>query len=589
MKAERNRQEGFTLIAVLMVAAVLAALIAGYFSLTRIEMTSVDSSMDSIRGFYAAEAGSNIRAELVRQTFVGYNRPSGVSPVEGELMPPCDGSNLGSGDFACNFFAFQGREVLTYLNEEAGNPTAIVIPRGEAFQNLNAQEYRYAVRSESRSPTAETESVLELMFKSRLVPMFQFAAFYDKDLEILPGPLMTLEGPVHTNGDLYLGSGGGLDILGQVTTHGKLFHGRKNADDCGGGGVAVIDPATLTSIPDCGGSRLEITEPDVVPWNEMIQLGVDELIVPPPEALDPTPGQIYWDKADLRVMMNLNGGTPVISVVGTDGLPDPVASAKLVTDCSAVSHTNSMVNNREGLTIDMLDLDMRATLDCIHDNALLGLSKGLDDTSEGGLVIYMGVEGPDADATSNNYGVRVRDGGELRATDGTAPAVKGVTVVTNQAAYVQGDFNATNKKPASFLADSLNLLSNNWSDANTTYAARNASDTTINAAFLSGTDLTGGGEGEAFQNSGLYNGGLENYPRFHENWSGTTLSYRGSFVSLNAPQRVDGAWSYGNPVYTAPVRDWSYDTDFNNAENLPPLSPRFVYLRQELFVRDFDL
>jgi len=65
------------------------------------------------------------------------------------------------------------------------------------------------------------------------------------------------------------------------------------------------------------------------------------------------------------------------------------------------------------------------------------------------------------------------------------------------------------------------------------------------------------------------------------------LTYRGSFVSLNTPQHVDGAWVYGGMQYQAPNRDWSYDTDFNDASNLPPLSPRFVYLKQELFARQF--
>ena len=120
-------------------------------------------------------------------------------------------------------------------------------------------------------------------------------------------------------------------------------------------------------------------------------------------------------------------------------------------------------------------------------------------------------------------------------------------------------------------------------------ANREASNTVINAAFLSGTDSTDGVEGTGPVFGDAYNGGLENYPRFHESWSGHTLTYRGSFVSLSTPRHVDGAWVYGNPQYTAPNRNWRYDTDFNNAENLPPLSPRFVSLKQELFMRQFEL
>ena len=36
-------------------------------------------------------------------------------------------------------------------------------------------------------------------------------------------------------------------------------------------------------------------------------------------------------------------------------------------------------------------------------------------------------------------------------------------------------------------------------------------------------------------------------------------------------------------------RNWGYDTRFNDAAQLPPLSPRFVYLSQTLFVREYEL
>lgn len=166
--------------------------------------------------------------------------------------------------------------------------------------------------------------------------------------------------------------------------------------------------------------------------------------------------------------------------------------------------------------------------------------------------------------------------------------VQGLTIVSDQAAYTWGHYNSVNKIPAAILADTFNPLSGNWNDANSNnWSARGAVNTTFNAAVLAGTDTTGGIDGAGGQ-GGAYNGGLENYPRFHENWSGRTFTYRGSFVSLETPRHQAGAWSYGSPQYTAPGRNWDYDTDFNDAANLPPLSPRFVYLRQELFVRDFE-
>jgi len=205
-------------------------------------------------------------------------------------------------------------------------------------------------------------------------------------------------------------------------------------------------------------------------------------------------------------------------------------------------------------------------------------------------VFYLGVEG--AAATSvNNYGIRVRNGADLASTEVGAPPIRGLTIVSNQAVYVQGDYNSVDKRPAAVLADSINILSGNWDDAHsaeTNLTNRQAIPTTINAAFLAGTDTTGGADGDAGLD-GAYNGGLENYPRLHEYWFNRALTYRGSFVSLDEPRHVDGAWVYGGRYYTAPIRDWGYDTDFEDAANLPPLSPRFVYLRQDLFVRQFEL
>jgi hypothetical protein len=39
-------------------------------------------------------------------------------------------------------------------------------------------------------------------FKSRVVPLFQFAAFYEDDLEMDSQMPMSVSGPTHTNGDL---------------------------------------------------------------------------------------------------------------------------------------------------------------------------------------------------------------------------------------------------------------------------------------------------------------------------------------------------------------------------------------------------
>jgi hypothetical protein len=244
----------------------------------------------------------------------------------------------------------------------------------------------------------------------------------------------------------------------------------------------------------------------------------------------------------------------------------------------------------------------------------------LDDDTYGGLVFHLTVHGPNSRARGNGYGVRIRNGAYIGSSIAGAPRPRGLTIVSDQPAYIQGDFNRNeNWIPAAFLVDAINILSNAWdSDSRSRqylYESRNgqivvnrrASETEVNAAFLAGTDTSGGVEGVGGQDRGQYNGGLENFPRFHESWQWwswslrrfeyVTFTYRGSFVSLGTSRKAAGRLCYGMHncndyatfygTYDAPRRPWSYDVRFSQGQ-LPPLSPRFVYLRQERFLTEFE-
>ena len=616
-------ESGVILISVLLFLTVMIALTGLYFKASRIEQKTTAYIKDSTSGFYMAEAGLNLRAEEIRAKFEGYNTPIGTSPSD---TAPCEGTNLGTDDYACQTYTIGKRSAQTYLTEDPDNPIITTIPPGETFQGLNAIEYRYTANSFSLNPEGRKGTNLELRFKSRLVPLFQFVAFYDKDLEIQPGPPMVLNGPIHTNGDLYLGAYASLDVIGQITTAGLMLKGRKNDLGCAPAPVqvpvGVANPTYLAPLkPVCPYIQL-LSESYQAAWNGMLETLSEPLEVPELESMDPTPGAIYWDKADLRLVLNLDNSTGLPdttnSVTGvevrnadetinqdaTDRIHDSTLCPGLIGGIP-VGTTNSFFNNRIISSVRMLEVDAQGLFDCIHTHYLSGDAvlqggRNLDDDTEGGLVLYLTVDGPNSSASNNNYGVRTRNSQTLQSTISGAAEIKGVTFISDQASYTAGDFNSVGKIPAAVMSDALNILSNNWDFANeatkSNYPANNsaaslsnrvASNTVFNAGVVSGTDTTGGIEGIGGVGVGLYNGGLENFPRFHENWSGRTFTYRGSFVSLGNSRHQTGFWIYGTPQYTAPNRDWDYDTDFNDAANLPPLTPRFVYLRQELFVRDF--
>jgi Tfp pilus assembly protein PilX len=243
----------------------------------------------------------------------------------------------------------------------------------------------------------------------------------------------------------------------------------------------------------------------------------------------------------------------------------------------------------------------------------LGLASA--DTSEGGLVFHLTVDNNNAPGTNNPYPATQSPYGFAIAGGIQLPGR--LTIATDQAAYLQGDYNfaavtgntgnGTNsvtgattsiatlsnttvlqggyKFPAAILSDSLNVTSNNClnSDRQLNCGVLGNSPsgnlTTINTAFLGGNDII------PFSNTSNYSGGLHNYPRFHESWSGA-LNYQGSFISLGAPLQVSGSLSA--QVYSPPTRNWDYDADFNNVANLPPLTPNVVYLRQDVFKRAYN-
>jgi hypothetical protein len=640
---------GFALLSVILALTVTSVLLAAFSAASRLELASVRATSDAATGFFSAEAGLNIRGERIRAVFQGYSRPSGASPDPADA---CAAGNVGSGHFACQSFQLNRRDVTTYVLEDPRNndpddaERMLTIPPGERFAGLNAIQYRYSVVSEA-VPVADPrpEAVLEMVFRTRLVPLFQFAAFYDKDLEILPGPDMTLGGPVHVNGDLYLNGNNTLTINGAITVGelegggGGLWRGRKNTNECTG--TVRVNDADASTNPDpaipCGTGRRRVPQSELDAWNGRIETGLERLTVPSAEEF--APGGRYWQEADLIVALDLRSGPGAAQVIvpnrifsgGAAGITaNPMLTTTLNTCVGtaprsynirnpspagvlpalpgtqrAVEWSNSFRDRRENGDATqrnayrvMLEVDVRALLNCMHNNASLfddgpSTERTLNDTSGGGLVWYLTVLGPFAGSASSGYGVRVRNGASLSSTIPGAPRIRGLTVVTDQAAFIEGDYNVdgamgSNWRPAAFLADALNILSNNFAAQFVSHngSVTAATTTTVQAAFLSGTRTTGNQDGTAGQ-GGAYNGGLENYPIFHENWSNRTLQYRGSFVSLEESKRSAGAWNCCGQYYHPPIRDWGYEVRFNNAANLPPLSPRFVYLLQERFVREF--
>lgn len=89
------------------------------------------------------------------------------------------------------------------------------------------------VNPPSRAAGAAHTVYMTQTLSARASPLFSHAIFYNMDLELWPGPAMTILGGVHTNGNLYVkkqsSSGLALYFNGPVTAAGKLYAGVKTS------------------------------------------------------------------------------------------------------------------------------------------------------------------------------------------------------------------------------------------------------------------------------------------------------------------------------------------------------------------------
>jgi hypothetical protein len=203
----------------------------------------------------------------------------------------------------------------------------------------------------------------------------------------------------------------------------------------------------------------------------------------------------------------------------------------------------------------------------------------------------------------------------------------GFTVASENPVYIMGNYNsnandtfftgASGGAPgadlqnpahsaASIIADSVTILSNNWANGTNSGdlmsmvgSSSYNNDITMGSTTSPGGPYAGdrigattyyrvaiaGGKNMAFpfpswENATDYgfgtDGGIHNFLRFLEDWTGQTLNYGGSLVSLYYATYNTGIFKCCQySVYSPPVRNYLFDTDFEIPAGLPPGTPMF--------------
>lgn len=207
----------------------------------------------------------------------------------------------------------------------------------------------------------------------------------------------------------------------------------------------------------------------------------------------------------------------------------------------------------------------------------------------------------------------------VRAVPNTDGTLGGFTVASENPVYIQGDYNSSSADPtwtnpnatdpphsaAAIIADAVTLLSNSWQDVgiknnsskigsfaypfDANSGNRPSTTTYYRVAIAAGKTINFPLPG--FNNAGTYfgtDGGLHNFLRFAEDWSGQNLWYKGSLVSLFYSNYATGTFKCCDyQVYQPPVRHYAFDPLFTSPENLPPATPMFRDVNNLTYRQDF--
>jgi hypothetical protein len=531
-------QKGFSMFILLILLLMFTILGIAALTTSDFDQELAGNQKMSTNAFYAAEAGVKKAEAEIRTSYVSTGSPP---------------SPLPSGNFPLNNYS------VNYNTADLGPASQKTLSAG-AYKGLYGFVKSFEINSEAAGSLNPENAKVIQGIEDALVPIFQFAVFYEHDLEIYPGPPMILGGRVHSNGDMYLGSEDVLYVNSYCTAAGDFYGGRKPGSGQTGNDndVYIMDNyGNYQNMKNPDGTYLDSSDPDWVTnslsrWGGLVEdqsYGMTELNLPVVAAGDPIDmikrgagnSDSYENKAGLKIVDD-KAWYKTISGTWLDVTSTLTSNGTLT--------SNTFYNGREQKTVKTYDIDISKlnTSGCFPTNGIIYASREQE--------------------TGTEQAIRLVNGSTLAGA---------LTVATDNPLYIKGDYNTINKKPSAVFTDALTILSNSWNDANSTKSLSNrtASNTTVNVSFLTGNTNS---------QDGHYSGGLENLPRFLEGWSGKTFTYRGSMIDLWFSEQATGLWSYGS-YYTAPNRDWAFDTALLDPANLPPGTPLVNIVQNSSWVR----
>lgn len=432
------------------------------------------------------------------------------------------------------------------------------------------------------------------VFEKKYDNPWSFAIFYNDDLELQPSEPFTIDGPIHTNNNLYIGTSNVTVQDSTVSTRppskvsyaGEYLNGYSPKDSSTHSG-GVTKPAFPPKLPPAQDSpylpfgwNLQVTNADGSVNNDSYH----ELIERPGTGTDELTEVRYYAQAGIKVLIDYDASDNVRLEVRNasnvrvgPGYSNSGNDKKIYdTINAAITGKRTLYDYREGASIRVTDVNVnQLTTKLDAGNDILGFN--------GVLYISDTTANPTA-STPVRRAIRLINGWALPIASSNSNAA-GLTVVSENPVYIKGNYNtgATSTNPpsntdptaspvvsgyqrrqAAIIADAITVLSNSWQDSyvsNTNITSRPALSTTINAALVAGTVPSG-------VNGATYSGGGENFIRLLEDWNSNSrvFCYWGSMVQLYQSKQGNAPFNGAGNIFKSPkVGRYYWDSNFGKA------------------------
>jgi hypothetical protein len=624
----RSRQSGYGLLVVMALLVVLLIVFASLlsWSSTNARIT-VRNNLFNQSENAAESATENIMAYMMRDFNYG-NLGSAASYQTN--FPPTSGWPINFQFSATNGdpSASAGVAASVYIGQQSTSATNL----GSQFAGLYGFVMPCTVAS-TATPLNQGQNLSATICQTiqfALIPLFQFAIFYNMDLEINPGAGMNINGHVHSNNAIWAtGSGSGSSALvfsNYVEAASGVFLQRSTNDPSATRTGNVV--FTITNNNPLANANV-LTLPIGAATGNNNPTNVLPILDPaPPAYAAPNFGATYsgngtnflQNQADL-VVSNANAAANGIAIITTNGVsstniyvyyqnpqngpnylsyvqPD-VSTITSITTVGATTVTNTFSYYSFVTNVTFYDYREAATVQAVQINVTnldLWLANTNYFTNTLGVFHYgnyynsLKTSGstqisPQSINSIYVYSSVPRTASQLPAVrmfSGSRLPPSGLTLVTPLPIYVLGNYNittngvqtsttlgdTTNTYPAALMGDAVTVLSPNWSD---TYNSGTLLASRPAASMCINAATL---EGIVPSNGTHYSGGVENFLRLLEDWNGQTLAYNGSIVVMFPSQYATSFWPGTGSVYNPPTRRWGFDINFNTASLMPPLTPK---------------